>query len=394
MTAAVAPTSDPYAKALGDRRFGGRVAYYNPAGHLDPAAVANDVGVGKADVIVMGPDVAMPNALAMAQHLDQQHPEIAVVLVASPAADLWKVALESGVWRIVRLGAPPSEVVGVVQTALERADRRRSNAVRENRDRTSGETEAVSRRAITVLSPKGGSGKTTVATNLAAGLAALHPDQVAIVDLDLQFGDVADAFLLDPTHTLADLPRAGEVDGAGVKLLLTSTGKGLHVLCGPDDPATGEEIPLDRVARAIEALAADFSFLVMDTGAGIDPVALSAAERSTDLVFVGSLEVPSVRSVQKLIVALDRLGITDAQRHVVLNRANSKVGITAKDVTTALGLPIAIELPSSLAVPTSLNRGTPVILADPSSSVARALQHFVACFTEVPARRSRFRRNR
>src|SRR5205823_4471418 len=105
------------------------------------------------------------------------------------------------------------------------------------------------------------------------------------------------------------------------------------------------------VSTALHTLASELAYVIVDTGAGIDAPALAAVEHSTDLVLVGAMDVPSIRSLRKLIDALDRLGMTDAARHVVLNRADSRVGIDVGDVSATLGLPIAVALPSSRTVP-------------------------------------------
>lgn len=368
-------------------RFGSRVAIVEGLAGVTASVIAD----GHPDVVVFGPQVNVLESLLLVEELDRLHPEITMVVVAEPTPELLELAIEAGVRRIVRPDAPDLELERVVEELLARVDRQRANTVIDLREP---EVRKPRGRVITVLSPKGGAGKTTVATNLAAGLAAVHPDEVVIMDLDLQFGDVADAYLLAPKVTLADLPAAHDVDGASVKLLLSQTGNGLYALCGHDDPATGEEVPVDSIARAIEELSYDMPFVVIDTGAGVDAPALVAAERSTDLLFVGSLDIPSIRSVQKLIKALDQLGITEPRRHVVLNRADSDVGITADEVAAALGLPITVELPSSRAVPAAMNLGAPVITSDPTSPIGVALQQVVASFTDVPVRtaRRRFRR--
>lgn len=370
-----------------------RVAWCVDLHGRNAVVVADELGAGHPFVIVLGPALAVDDALAVATRIDELHPEITTILVAHTSPELFERALHAGVRRVVDPSAGPQELANAIDAAVERVARRQSNAGADVPDVLAG----PARRVITVLSPKGGSGKTTVASNLAAGLAGVHPGKVAIVDLDLQFGDIADAFLLDPAHSLLDVPDTGPVDGARVKLALTPAGHGLHALCAPDDPAAGEEVPVHVVAGAIDALAADLPFVIVDTGAGIDAPALAAIERSTDIVLVGSLDVPSIRSLRKLIRALDRLGMTDARRHVVLNRADSEVGIRVAEVEATLDLPIAVHVPSSRAVPTSINVGRPVILADPTSPVATALQQLVGRFTDVPqaspARRRVFRRN-
>ncbi|HEY2333323.1 MAG TPA: P-loop NTPase [Acidimicrobiales bacterium] len=358
--------------------FGGKVIRCDQAG-ASASSLAEEIGARRPEVVVLGPDMGTIDALAAAAELDRRHPEIALVLVAWPSSEVWKHALEAGVRSVVPPTASDEELAATVRRLLDRVERTKANTVDE-----AGTPAVRQHRVITVLSPKGGVGKTTVATNLAAGLAAAHPHEVAIVDLDLQFGDVADSFLLQPAHTIADLPP-GSVDSAGLKLMLASTSSSLYALCAPDDPAVGEDVSEAAVVGAVEALRRDLPFVVVDTGAGIDAASLAAVEHSTDLVFVGSLDVPSVRSVRKLLDALDRLGFTEARRHVVLNRADSKVGVSAADVVATLGMPISVEIPSSVSIPAALNGGSPVVVADPRSPAARAFQQLVGLFADEPA---------
>ena len=244
-------------------------------------------------------------------------------------------------------------------------------------------------KVITVLSPKGGVGKTMVATNLAVGLARRASGMAALVDLDLCFGDVATSLLLDPKHGIEQVARAARaLDDAGVKVLLTRHTSGLHVLCAPDDPAAGEEVSPEDVTSVIDVLAADLPYVVLDTGAGLDEATLTAVERSTDIVVVGAMDVPSLLGLRKALDALDRLGMTAARRHLVLNRADSRAGLEASDVESTLGLPVTVAIPSTRAIPLSVNQGKPIVESDWRSSAGRALQELVDLFADVPTARA------
>lgn len=244
-------------------------------------------------------------------------------------------------------------------------------------------------RIITVVSPKGGAGKTTVATNLAVGLARRAPGMTALLDLDLTFGDVASALLLDPKHGIGQVARAARaLDDAAVKMLLTQHPTGLHVLCAPDDPVEGDDVAPEDVASVVDLLGADLPYVVIDTGAGMDEPTLLAVERSTDLVLVGAMDVPSLLGLRKAIDVLDRLGMTSARRHLVLNRADSRVGLEVADVESTLGLEVAVSIPSSRSIPLSVNQGRPIIETDWKSPAGRALQELVDRFAEVPTTRT------
>jgi pilus assembly protein CpaE len=110
---------------------------------------------------------------------------------------------------------------------------------------------------------------------------------------------------------------------------------------------------------------------VIDTAAGLTEATLAAIELSTDLMFICDLSVSAVRGMRKLVDALDRLGIQKPQRHFVLNRADSKVGVDTKDAASVMGMPVSVELPSARTVPLSMNQGIPVVEHSPRSPVAK-----------------------
>ncbi len=243
-------------------------------------------------------------------------------------------------------------------------------------------------KVIVVLSPKGGSGKTAVAANLAVALGQRRPGRVLAIDLDVQFGDLGTALSLIPERTLAQLTRAVEVDATTVKLHLTPSEHGVFVLAGALDPVEAELITHAHVAELLPVLAQDFDFIVVDTPAGLDELTLAALEQASDLLLVSSLDVTSIRSLRKAIDALDGLGI-EAKRRLVLNRADSKVGLDPKDVEDAIGMPIACSIASSRDVPMSLNLGRPVVVSEPKSPVAKQLQQLADVFAPVVIDRGR-----
>jgi pilus assembly protein CpaE len=118
----------------------------------------------------------------------------------------------------------------------------------------------------------------------------------------------------------------------------------------------------------------------VDTAAGLDEHTLGAIEQSTDLVFVCAMDVASVRSLRKEIDALDQLGMTAARRHLVVNRADARVGLEVGDVQAVLGMGIDAAVPESRSIPLSLNAGTPIVAQEPRSPAARALQQLAGRF--------------
>jgi pilus assembly protein CpaE len=227
-------------------------------------------------------------------------------------------------------------------------------------------------KVIVVVSPKGGSGKTAVASNVAVALAQQFPGRVAALDLDVQFGDMCTCLGLHPEHNLAELAQSNQVDATTIKLFLTPYEPGLYVLCGARTPVEADTVTHEHVSRVIPLLAQDFDYVVVDTPAGLDERTLSALELATDLLLVSSLDVTSIRSLRKAVDAMDALGVTK-NRHFVLNRADAKVGLNPADAAEAIGRPIVTMIPSAREIPLSMNLGTPVVKLEPKSKVARQL---------------------
>lgn len=343
--------------------------------HLDPVKVADALAAGPVDVVCLLHGIPVEVMLTVAEAFDNHHPEIPVLVQVAPSAAIWARALRSGVRDVVPLKAGRAEVGTALDRAVRTAARRRATLA--GHPTTLGPTPRV----VTVVSPKGGSGKTMLATNLAVGLAAARPGRVAIVDFDTHFGDVAAALALTPEHSLADVAASRiPIDSTMAKVFLSPHASGLYALCAPETPAEGDQVTPEHAANVVRLLSAAFPVVIVDTAAGLDENTLAAIELTTDLVMVASMDVASVRSMRKEIDALDRMGMVGARRHFILNRADAKVGLAVGDIEEVIGLKAMASVPSSRSVPLSMNRGSPVLHAEPRSAVARALQQLVDTF--------------
>jgi pilus assembly protein CpaE len=316
-------------------------------------------------VVVIGPEVNEREAFELASRLDQTGRGLGVVVIADHRQGTLDRALAAGVRAVV----PPTADAEALRAAIER-----TAAAARKRGATQAKDPAKPKggRVITVTSPKGGAGKTVLASNLAVSLATIAPRKVVIVDLDLQFGDIAYAFSLDPSHTVFDAVTAGHLDPTALKVYLTHHRSDLYALCAPDDPAKGELVEAPAVTGILEILASAFDFVVVDTGAGLTEHTLAALDASSDSVFVADADVPSIRHLAKVVRALDRLGMK-ANRHFVLNRADARIGVRIADVLASVGLRTDIEIPTSREVPISLSHGIPIALSNPKSSMARGV---------------------
>ena len=217
-------------------------------------------------------------------------------------------------------------------------------------------------RVIAVMSPKGGVGKTTVATNIAVGLGKTAPMGVVIVDLDLQFGDVASGLLLEPEFTITDaVTGAASLDSMVLKTYLTVHPAGIYALCAPRTPVEMDRISAAHVSHLLEQLRQEFRYIVVDTAPGLGEHVLATLEQATDAVWICGMDVPSIRGLRTGFQILDELNLVPASRHIVLNMADRRAGLSLKDVEATIGAPVDVVLPRSRTLPFSTNKGVPVL---------------------------------
>jgi pilus assembly protein CpaE len=336
------------------------------------------------DVVLIGPHVDLDGALALSDAMRLQRPMLGVILVR-PRIDTATLsdALRSGVREVVK----ERDIDGVI-AAVQRTVQL-SHAVREKAGLGSTSDEPVELgRLITVFSAKGGAGKTTVSTNLAAALADGGRRNVCLVDLDLAFGDVAIALQLFPAHTLSDaVSMADSLDETAVAALLTPHSPGLTTLVAPVEPGAADTIPAALIGRVLRLLRQMFQFVVVDTPPAFTDHVLAAFDESDYVALLATLDIPALKNLKLTLETLDLLNYPRDRWRVVLNRADSKVGLQLGEVEKTLRVPISVQIPSSRSVPASINRGVPIVLDEPGHPVSQAIKQFAETFAAgVPAK--------
>ncbi|MEF3402636.1 AAA family ATPase [Agromyces sp. CCNWLW203] len=249
--------------------------------------------------------------------------------------------------------------------------------------------------AIAVIAPKGGQGKTTIAINLATGLAEVAPNSVVLVDADLQFGDITAALSLSPTRTIVDAVDEAATDELVLKTTLTHHEDGFFVVASAPSPELGDRVSPLSLARLIDQLRASFRYVVVDTTPGLGEHTLIALEHVTDAIFVTNMGVPSLRAMRTEFEILTKLGLMPSNRHIVVNQTDKNSGLSIRDVENIIGAPIDVEVPKSSAVLLASNRGVPLIHDDVRDPAARAIRSIVLRIApEAFPKRSKIQRRR
>jgi pilus assembly protein CpaE len=227
-------------------------------------------------------------------------------------------------------------------------------------------------RALAVYSPKGGVGKTTLATNLAVGLNTDETPAV-LVDTSLQFGDVAVFLNLQVKNSIADLSaRAEELDQDVVEEVLIAHECGLRVLAAPPKPEMAEEVKADQVRKVLQFLKRTFAYVVIDTSSSMDDTTLAVLDVADILVVVATPDIPAIKDARSLFDLLPVLGFPLGNVLFVINKMDRRSGITAERVADNLKHQVDGEIPYDLRTVTdSINRGVPLLLGDKSRPPAK-----------------------
>jgi len=341
---------------------------------------------------IIGPSAGDRDALALAGALQQGTPDVSVVLVRrQESGELIRQALRMGVKDVLSSASDETAVRTAAARALEIA--------RTLRGRLGGGAPADAGegrgpgKVVTVFSSKGGCGKTFLSTNLAVSLARSGVE-VALVDLDLHFGDVAIMLHLFPSHTIYDAAQNPGLDALSLKSFLTHHDSGIWALVAPTEPTVADSINPGTIGNILKLLRSAFDYVVIDTPPAFSEPVLAAFDESDWLVMLATLDVPSIKNLRLTLQTMELLHFPKGRIRVVINRADSKVGLRMPDVEKLLSSPVDTTIPSSRSVPLSVNKGSPIMLEEPKGPVAEAIRRVAAQLTEPQIGRTKQKQRR
>ena len=243
---------------------------------------------------------------------------------------------------------------------------------------------------ITVFAAKSGCGKTTLATNLAAVLHADGSHRVCLLDLDLEFGDVASVLGLRSDRSVVDaLSNDEELGSAWIAALMTPYRPGLDCLLAPTRPGEAALITAALVTRLLTVLPIVYDFVIVDTPSRFDAHVLAALDAADHQVLVTTPERPALKNLRLTLDMLDLLPYDRTARTIVLNRSDEAAGLTAQVLDELVRSPIAGHLPTWDGVPASINRGEPLAVAQPDHAVSLAIRRLAAALLPSDGRCSR-----
>jgi pilus assembly protein CpaE len=236
---------------------------------------------------------------------------------------------------------------------------------------------------VCVLGPKGGVGKTLVSTNLAVALAQ-RGQRVVLVDLDLQFGDIGLALGITPERTIYELAKAGPpYDHDKIDRHLMVHSSGVRALVGPTRPDHAAAISVDFLREVYVSLRTMCDIVIVDTPPGFTPEVIATIDVSTSACVVGMLDSLSLKNTKLGLETLELMGYSPENVKLILNRADSRVGITHDDVSAIIGRDPDVLIPSDREIPRSVNEGMPIVASRERSEAARSFRALADLHTKA-----------
>jgi pilus assembly protein CpaE len=373
---------------------------------------------GPFDVLVAGPSLGTRSGLARLRVIREDQPATSLVLAFSrrPDADLTDI-VRTGAIDLVRLPVEQSELVDAVNRAITlsqvQVQAQAVAAAAAAGPAVVGVDGAVAHqgptlgRTFTISSATGGCGKTFYATNLAYFLTRYTGKRACIVDLDLQFGEVSTALRMRPKFTIFDALQREDTDEDDLREHIeeytVQHETGVHILAAPREPSEADRITPPDVTRIVEAVRKNFDYVVVDTPPQLNELVLAAFDLSDGLYVMATLDLPSVRNMSVFLSTLERLKVPADNVKLILNKAESDVGIDIDQVTRLFPQGFESVLPYAKEVSRSINLGMPVMAASPQAEISRLMttgmrstlppEHQSKVVTEAaPAKKSLFRR--
>lgn len=320
------------------------------------------------DIIIMTLGTGDNDILNLTERIILHKPRSHVILLTEYIdVDILQSAMKVGAHNIIEFPESAKEFAKYIKSVYNN-ESIRINSLSERQNL------AWMSRTIIVFGTKGGMGKTTIAVNLAVKLAQ-SGKKVALLDLDLQFGDISIFLDIDPADTILELmeePINSNIDT--VRSYLTVHSSGVHVLCAPKSPEYAEMISAEKVQSLLNLLRTYYDFVIIDTSAIFNDITLTALESSSGIVFVTSMEDISILKNSKLSISLLKSLQQSDKVRLIVNKVDDIGSLTFKDVEDILGYPVSAKIVSDPKVArTAINRGVPFVISSPGSKLAQSV---------------------
>ncbi len=334
------------------------------------------------DVVLM--DINMPDmdGIAATEQIRQKMPSVQVVILSVQGdQNYMRRAMLVGARDFLTKPPMPDELVAAIRRAGKMAREERSKSSQVYIATQGGTSQSMTKSVMTqgkiiqIYSPKGGTGCTTIAVNLAV---ALHNEEtsVVIVDANLQFGDVAIFLNEQGKNTILDLaPRVDELDPEIVdNVMIKNAASGVHVLASPSRPENAEKINADQFTKLLRYLRQLYAYIIVDSSAYLTDITLSVLDIADSIVLVATQDIPSIKNDRLFLDLLLTLNISAEKIAFVMNKYDKRIAISPEKIGENLKQEVLAVIPlDERTVIPAANRGVPFMLDNKTQPAARGI---------------------
>lgn len=324
------------------------------------------------DVLLMDINMPVMDGIAATQKISLKYPKAAIIIMSVQGEQEYlKKAMVAGAREYMVKPFSTDELVDTIRNVYDFEQKRRVQLAEPSTFREMQRDPQI----IAVFSTKGGVGKTTIAINLAVSLAEETRKKVVVVDLDLQFGDVAIMLNVIPKRTITELIQdINQIDSELLEGYLVTHPTGVKVLPCPTRPEYAELITGTHVEKILGILKHNYDYIVVDTPPFFHETTLAALDLCHQILLVVSLDLPTIKNVKLGLEVLDSLHLKGKVR-MVLNRSSNDIGINPEDMEESLGLKVEAHIPSDgRTIINSVNKGNPFVVTNPNTKVSASIR--------------------
>jgi len=335
------------------------------------------------EIVVMDPNILEMDGIETTRYITIHYPQVFVIIVSEndDTPSFRKAMLAGAKEYLVKPLSAVELNSSVKQVAM--LNRKCLNTKIQAVETCETTTKVKDNKVISIFGTKGGVGKSVICTNLAVATAQKYKDKVALVDLDIQFGDISIMMNINPRKTLSELMQEGDEPGKELLQDYFYERNGVNVLAAPNKPELAELVTADGVSKILKVCRGMFNFTFIDTPSFLDEITLTALEMSDLILLIISLDLPTVKNVKKGLDILRSLQLLPKTR-LILNRSSGMAGIEPRDVEKVLDMRIRAEVPSDgKMVVSSLNQGIPFIKMSPKASISKSMVNMLQLIENI-----------
>ena len=325
-------------------------------------------------IILLGPHYTIDDIEKfVALYKDYLHSLIEIILLArEPSVEFLRKAIKLEIHEVLELPLNTKDLNEYTKKARHIFKKIPvNNSKSQKKEKNENSKKAIK---IMVFSTKGGTGSSFLASNLAVGLTNHTKNDITLFDLNYQFGDMALMLDIYPKNNITDIiPIIDQLDSEALKSFLTIHKSGVKVLPAPIDPSQDETITTKSTIKIADILTEINDFIIFDGPSTFSENVLAILEKLDYLCMIATKDVPSIKNLKISLQVLERLKFPKEKIITIINRADSKVGISLSDIEDTIGRKINITIPSNRIVPLVINKGISVVTDYPKSSVSKSI---------------------